>query len=87
MFGLTVSVTVVTPVGSVTVEGLVDWVGSATPTWAVTATGRNHAIESGKSPKPLPMKAVGVSVENKVAPTLGDPVPPSAAVPPTVKMN
>src|SRR3984893_14859686 len=55
MFGLTVSVTAVAPVGSVLVERVVDWVVSATPTLAVTLIGRSHAIEYRRSPQPLPM--------------------------------
>src|ERR1700676_115716 len=55
IFGLIVSESVVAPVGSVVVIRLLESVGTATAAVALIVSGRNHAIESGRSPKPLPI--------------------------------
>src|SRR5258708_24850511 len=51
IFGLIVSVSVVMPVGSIVVVRLVESVGTATAAVALIVSGRNHAIESCRSPK------------------------------------
>src|SRR2546425_6150466 len=53
-------------------------VGIETPNVPVTATGFTKSSASGKSPKPLPKKSVGVTVSKRSASIFRLPVPPTS---------
>jgi len=50
--------------------------GSPTPALPVSANGRRKRADSGRPPKPLPKKKVGVTVLKDSAPTRPDPDSP-----------
>src|SRR5262249_52135911 len=61
---------VVASVPSSATTVVLDFVGTATPRLPVTANGFRYGMLSGRSPKPLPAKIVGVRVLNVSSPMI-----------------